>query len=80
MMADEVGAINAVNTAAPTVATQSESDTTTAENAAVLSAGMDNYIMNCIFFTFSTMQSIVSEGMRQNSAFLAETQVQDSSE
>jgi hypothetical protein len=79
-MAGEVGAVNAVDTTSSAAGAQSQTDTTSAEDAAVLSAGMDNYIMNCIFFTFSTMQSIVSEGMRQNSAFLSETQVQDSNE
>jgi hypothetical protein len=80
-MAGEVGAINAVDATGSTASPQSQSDAAdAAQDAAVLSAGMDNYIMNCIFFTFSTMQSIVSEGMRQNSAFLSETQVQDSNE
>jgi hypothetical protein len=79
-MAGEVDAIAAVDSTGTAAATQGQTDTVSAEDQAALSAGMDNYIMNCIFFTFSTMQSIVSEGMRQNSAFLSETQVQDSNE
>jgi hypothetical protein len=78
-MANDTGAIAAVDSAGSATSTQGQADTVSAQDQAQLSAGMDRFIMSSIFFTFSSMSSLISEGMRQQSSFLSEIS-QDSSE
>jgi hypothetical protein len=78
-MANETSAISSVDSTGSAASTQEKADTVSAKDQADLSAGMEKFILSSIFFTFSSMSSLISEGMRQQSSFLSEIS-QDSSE
>jgi C1A family cysteine protease len=78
-MANDTGAIAAVDSAGSTTRTEEKTDTVSAQDQERLSTSLDQFIMSSIFFTFSTMSSLMSEGMRQQSSFLSEIS-QESSE
>jgi hypothetical protein len=71
-MANEVGAIVAVDSAGSADSTGGQTSTVSAQDQARLSSSMEEFIMSSIFFTFSSMSSLISDGMRQQSSFLSE--------